>query len=261
MQNILFFTLLICGVIACKSGIDTSAEEEFKSTSIDKIKSNFDFDTLKGMYIGDFDGSDIRIVVNYISQNHAAGYNIHQGLQRNISGKVIETENDIILTLNEPGDHDFDGVFELVFSKITLTSKGKWKANNKKYGTKNFTLDKIVIDEPNFDLENLKIEDLNPTNFVTLFSHSSDTIGDFYFEQNGLVKYEFYPSKDTAERREQLEIIQGSWSFKKDEIHISWKKNQVFDEKKSIFKLIIKPNYEFYLEYKNRIIYPNFYGY
>src|SRR5829696_6629260 len=69
---------------------------------------------VKGTYIGDFKGSPIAITLNYVSDNHASGYNIHKGLTRNVSGTVEASENGLHLVLEEPGNNQYDGKFDLV---------------------------------------------------------------------------------------------------------------------------------------------------
>ena len=39
-------------------------------------EDTYDYDTLQGLYMGDFGGSDIRIQLNYVSKKNAIGYNI-----------------------------------------------------------------------------------------------------------------------------------------------------------------------------------------
>ncbi|MFN5418067.1 MAG: hypothetical protein ACK5B9_13495 [Flavobacteriia bacterium] len=257
-SKIIFFCVLLL-LYSCKSGIETKGENEVNSTGKEQIAQNFNLDTLKGMYIGDFGGSDIRIVINFISQNHAVGYNIHKGLQRNISGKVIEDETSVSLELNEPGDNKYDGVFTLVFQKVDFSCKGTWKANDKKIGKKSFVLEKVNDQDNNLNFDSLTVKSINNNNFTSIFSYVSDVEGDFYFEDDGAAKYEYYPSKDTVERVEQMEVINGTWTLKEGKLSVIWQKNTYFKEKKSMFEIVIKPEYEIYLLYKTRKLFPAFY--
>ena len=124
MKNLFGFVILSLSLIACS---DTEPAKE--NITINRVAAEippidkYDYDTLSGMYIGDFAGSDIRIVISFVSHNHAVGYNIHKGLQRNISGTLKEEMHEVILELNEPGDHEFDGVFTLTFAKEDLSCK------------------------------------------------------------------------------------------------------------------------------------------
>lgn len=98
-------------------GSSDSTKVDFANTDSDSLKvphiTELNLDTLKGIYIGDFGGSDIRIVINYISNKHAVGYSLHKGLQRNISGSVEITDETVNLILAEPEDHEFDGIFHI----------------------------------------------------------------------------------------------------------------------------------------------------
>lgn len=261
MRFTILLSILSFAFFSCKSGIDTNKEDEASSTGIDKVWQKIDLDTLKGMYIGDFGGSDIRIVLNFISPNHAVGYNIHKGLQRNISGKVMETETTIEMELNEPGDHEFDGIFTLVFQKADFTCKGSWKALKKNIPKKKFELEKTNSDQDGLDYENLTLDKITKNNFTSVFSYCSDSLADIFFEEDGNVKYEFYPSKDTLERAEQMQIINGTWTFKDAKIYVNWQKNSVFTDKKTVMDVVINPEYDFYLTYKKRKFYPNLMGY
>ncbi|RYF81976.1 MAG: hypothetical protein EON98_11770, partial [Chitinophagaceae bacterium] len=82
---------------------------------------------VKGTYIGDFKGSPIAITLNYVSDNHASGYNVHKGLTRNISGMIEATEKGLHLELTEPGNNQYDGKFDLIIDTTNWTGKGTWK--------------------------------------------------------------------------------------------------------------------------------------
>ena len=82
--NTLLFGFLIVTLMSCED--KTIIQEEIKINKIEAEipqEDNFHYDTLQGMYIGDFGGSDIRLIINYVSNKNAIGYNIHKGLQRN----------------------------------------------------------------------------------------------------------------------------------------------------------------------------------
>ncbi|MCE3296377.1 MAG: hypothetical protein K0R65_2091 [Crocinitomicaceae bacterium] len=259
VPGLLLLSLLL---FSCKSGIDTNKENEASATGEEATAMHqIELDTLQGMYIGDFGGSDIRIVLNFVSPNHAVGYNLHKGLQRNLSGSIEETENEVKMELNEPGDHKFDGTFYLTFSKLDLSCKGYWKSKNKKLGKKNFTLKRVVVPESLLNWDSLLVTDINGENFTEIFSHTSDSIADMYFDNDGSVRYEYYPKLDTLERAEQMVILNGSWTYREGEVIVNWnKKNEVFPDKTKI-EIVINPDYEFFLRYKKRRFFANMYGY
>lgn len=256
------FIFLVLVLISCKPSVEKKeAITESSSQTQEEEFIDLPADTLKGMYIGDFGGSDIRIVLNYVSSNHAVGYNIHKGLQRNISGKVEETATEYLLELSEPGDNEFDGVFHLTFSKVDLSCLGVWESYSTKVGKKKFTLEKFESKNLDIDVSELKLTDLDQFNFTSVFNHCSDSISDIYFDADGLVRYEFYPEVDLKERKEQVKVVKGTWSYKPGVVSVSWQANTIFKEKKSIFNIHVEQNYEFYLVYNTRKLYPNFIGY
>lgn len=265
MKNfkLLFFVIINVILVSCKSTLKDIEKNKIGETTSDVEQQLIKIDTLLGMYVGDFGGSDIRIVLNFISENHAVGYNIHKGLQRNISGKVFQSETEINLELHEPGDHQYDGVFYLKFDKNTLVCSGYWKSNSKKIGKKNFTLEKVENNSTSFDLENLKLDDVTKNNFSTIFAYCSDSLGDLFFENDGFCKYEFYPKIDTNERVEQIVSVKGSWTFTNDKkIKINWLKNTNYKHSNEVFDIVFgKENYDFYLFNENHKFYPNFFGY
>lgn len=252
--------LLTLVLVSCKSGIDTNKDTEAGVEGETAMK-HIEFDTLQGMYVGDFGGSDIRIVLNYVSPNHAAGYNLHKGLQRNISGKIEETDTEVKMELNEPGDHKYDGTFYLTFSKLDLSCRGYWKSKTKKTGKKEFTLKRVLIPESMLNWDSLKVSDITGENFTEIFYYTNDSIADMYFERDGSVRYEYYPKFDTLERAEQMVIMNGSWTYRAGQIIVIWnQKNEIFPDKKTKMDIVINPNYEFYLTYKKRRFFAVLYG-
>jgi hypothetical protein len=263
-MKIYFYLILLSPFFfSCKSSLKNEKENLSSQTIDDKVSKPINLDTLKGMYIGDFGGSDIRIVINFISENHAVGYNVHKGLHRNISGKVFNNLNEVEIELNEPGDHEYDGVFYLKFNKEDLTCSGTWKSNSSKISKKKFTLEKVTTTETTYDLENLKLADITKENFPTIFAYCSDSVGDLFISNDGLCKYEFYPKVDTNERVEQLASIKGSWTLTKEkDVIINWQKNSYFKHLNQKFHIYFgKDSYDFYLLNDKHRIYPNLFAY
>jgi hypothetical protein len=220
--------------------------------------SLFTTDTLKGIYIGDFGGSDIRIVLNYISENHVVGYDLHKGLQRNLTGKLKMRANTVDMELTEPGDNPYDGVFKISIDKKTFVMKGSWKPNNSKMATRLFTLKKI---EPvlHDKIEDSKDVVIDFENFTQYFYEVSDSIGSIKFEDDGLCLYQYYPEHDEVERKEQLIEIKGSWSLKDNHVLIDWKKNTVFPNRQSLFEIISEEDYGHILRGEGRELSPSYY--
>lgn len=243
MQNKLF-TLIITSFILASCGSETKPEikETVKIEYIDNEippVDDFHYDTLQGMYTGDFAGSEIRVILNYVSGTNVIGYNIHKGLQRNINGKLTKSGDTILMMLPEPGDHEFDGVFELTFIGIDKKPKATWTSNSGKISAKNFNLKKL--EAPKNDKEGINI-----SNFADYFGYVYDTIGNYTFESDGYCVYEYYPKEDETNRVEQLKEIKGNWSLNGNIVTIEWQKNNVFPEQKMMFE-IIKDEYEEYM--------------
>lgn len=217
---IFLFTLNSC------SKSEGNETEEIKRVPAEVApEDHFDYDTLRGMYIGDFGRSPIRIVLNYVSSSNAIGYNIHKGLQRNLNGKVSRNGDTTRIILNEPGDHEYDGTFELIFDGIDKNPKGKWEHLEGWIPSKKLKLSKFEMEKPEGD-------EIRASNFADYFSVVFDSLGTFYFEDDGLVRYEYYPTQDQSARVEQKKEVRGSWFLEDSTLLIEWQKNYVFKEPK-----------------------------
>ncbi len=238
----------LIGCSGSKSPEENSAHLTGSSTSIKEIEEEippYEMDTLLGIYKGDFGGSPINIILTYVNKNKVVGYNIHRGLQRNISGDVSETRDEVILKMAEPGDHDFDGVFEIRINKNDLKGKGVWTANNKQYGERKFSLKKHIVSE---NEEQGKFVEhattITEKNFIEYFGGSTSEDGDFDFTEDGLVIFHYFPDKSTGQYRKQEVTIRGNWEFgKKDRINVSWEKNTYFKKPEGYFQITYDPEY------------------
>ena len=239
---LLFISFLI---FSCQQKIEP--KEQIKEITSDPeilAVDDFNYDTLKGLYSGDFNGNQIRIVISYSSQSNAIGYNIHKGLHRNISGAVTKSEDTVYMILSEPGDHEFDGVFSLTFVGEDNNPSALWICNDPKIKPKQFSLSKIITPSKNSDK-------LSQANFSNYFDLITDTIGTYSFENDGFVLFEYYPKTDEENRVEQLIEIKGNWSLNGETITINWQENSLFS-RKEIFN-IMKTDYEsYYLENEDR---------
>lgn len=226
MYRIILFSLTAFLIVSCKE--EESPKEVVTINEIPAVipeMDEFDYDTLKGMYTGDFGGSDIRIILNYVSQSNAIGYNIHKGLQRNLSGTISRSGDSIEIILNEPGENEYDGVFTLSFIGNDLKPTGNWISNSGKISEKSFSLEKAI--RPKNDGNTL-----TSLNFANRIDMLLDSLGHYYFSDDGMCRYEYYP--DTEGAQQMIEIL-GSWSFEKDILTIDWQKNNQFKNSKSIF--------------------------
>lgn len=251
--RLLFSGLPLLLLFSCTE--ETITKNEVQITEVEAIISEedlFDYDTLQGMYIGDFGGSDIRIILNYVSQTNAIGYNIHKGLQRNLNGKVSRIGDSVVIVLSEPGDHKFDGVFTLTFIGNDYEPKGLWTANSKNIPTKSFELLKMVKPKVNSG------STVDYTNFADMMGYMSDTIGDYQFKEDGLCIFEYYPSTDREERVEQLVEIKGTWSLAGNILTIDWQPNKHFTDRRMLLDLVENEWGELILKGNDRTLHPQF---
>lgn len=244
-------------VLIASCGSETASESQQK-TEITYIENEippvdeFDYDTLQGMYTGDFGGSEIRVILNYVSRTNVIGYNIHKGLQRNINGKLRRSGDSIIMSLPEPGDHEFDGVFELTFLGIDKQPRANWTSNSGKIPAKNFNLKKIEAPKDSK-------EGVNISNFADYFGYVYDTLGTYTFEADGFCLYEYYPNTDETNRVEQLKEVKGMWSLRGKTVTIDWQKNSAFTEPKMTLEISQGEYEEYFLKGKDRELYQYFY--
>jgi len=222
----------------------------------------FNYDTLQGMYFGDFGGSDIRIILNYVSRTNAVGYNIHKGLQRNLSGKVERSGDSITVYMAEPGDHEFDGVFQLLFIGASSEPEGTWKSNSGIISPKEFKLKRISAKDGINSKENEKI---NMENLHNYFGDAYDTLGDYSFKSDGLVVFSYYEggywgNSDTEPDRskKQMKEILGTWSMDGKYVDVSWAPNKVLAKSKMRYELK-QGEYDYQLYWNDNPIYMRMY--
>jgi hypothetical protein len=99
-----------------------------KDKNGDKVLNN-----MIGVYSGNFGENDIMLRIMKINQKNfnVIGSNSVSGNIRPLKGTVEIMENICYFVLNEPGDEDFDGVFEFKISKNYPNEiQGVWRANN-----------------------------------------------------------------------------------------------------------------------------------
>jgi hypothetical protein len=238
----------------------TATGEKSISDSVEREEwfPKTDFDTLRGMYTGDFGDGFINVILTYVNDKKAIGYNVHKGLQRNISGSVVQKKEGFELTLNEPGDNKFDGVFVLNISKKDGSIDATWTANDPKISTKKFKLKKQSIKQGSDSKYEFNGEEITQDNFMELFSYANLDIGHVEFKENGIILFTYYPE---GQVNEQQEIIKGSWKFTdKKNMVIQWSKNKVFKQQNMKFKLTQDEDHMPTFEGPDELsIYPDFY--
>lgn len=234
-----FLTLgLLSGILlimaSCGQSSETKTqpekEGEIVSTLADQDNQMYP-DTLKGLYSGNFGKSFIVLNLTYVNEHKAVGYNIHKGLQRNVSGSVTERQNDWLLVLDEPGDNPYDGVFTLEISKSDFTVKAVWKARNPKIGTKTFTLKKV----PKANNNSKEAEKANEQdriifdNFVAIMSYCDSDLGDLEFKENGSVVLHHYPKTAEGQANSQEVTVKGCWRWIDGKVEMEWEDNDILE--------------------------------
>lgn len=231
------FSICILSIVLFSCSETPVVKEELTVNKIEPTipeEDLYDYDTLQGMYMGGFGGSDIRVILNYISKKNAIGYNIHKGLQRNITGKVSRKGDTVQLVMTEPGDNEYDGVFTINFIGKNDAPYGSWESNSGEIPRQEFKLKKIItdIDRGGIDV----LENINVSNFATLFDYVTDSIGEYSFKDDGLVTLNYYKDleSDALENEEEENVLQqmnelkGSWSLKGTHVTINWEPNTIF---------------------------------
>lgn len=188
-------------------------------------------DTLCGKYTGDFGKGFIHINLTHASKNKMVGYDINRGLQRNLVGNITEEKDALILTLEEPGDHKYDGKFTLTLSKKDFSVNGTWEGNDKKLAKKTFQLkkgtgEKLLI-EKKIAAQDDRITTENE--FLETFNSSTSAQGYCDFQEDGLVVFHQFSNENVNSSGEQETTIKGSWRWlKSKQLEINWEKNDFF---------------------------------
>lgn len=235
--------------ISCTQERETieTTKEVFIEQQIEPI-DDFDYENMEGIYRGDFGDGTISIILNYVSESNAIGYNIHRGMQRNLNGKVDRVNNTLIITLSEPGDHKYDGVFELNIRPNQKEIDSKWVCNDSKISTKVFKLKKREERKEN------KNGEYKPS--LSNVEFLSDNTGDYQFRDDGMLIFKYYPSHDEENRIEQFKEIKGNWVQNDKTVIIEWENNTLFQDKKEEFEIHDSGDYDFRLENESRTIEP-----
>ena len=178
---------------------------------------------VEGTYIGDFKGSPIAITLNYVTDRHVTGYNVHKGLTRNISGTIEAKEDGLHLQLSEPGNNQYDGVFNLVINTKNWTGTGTWKPLKKgEYAAFSFKKQAATTEEEQWGIT---------------FTDSLQNA--FTLKPDGSCTYTYLA--DTTHTGQEI-TIRGNYTRDKKTVTVYWQKNEVFPQK-SVFKLVERRPY------------------
>ncbi|HEV7334044.1 MAG TPA: hypothetical protein VGN63_23620 [Flavisolibacter sp.] len=213
MRNLLALFSIACLFFSCK-------EEPKKDAVLVKGKALATLplspEKVKGTYSGTFKGSPISIVLNYISHQHASGYNVHKGLMRNLSGRISFRDGKLQLQLSEPGNNQYDGEFFLTLDTATWNGTGNWKPLKKGEET-SFSFRRQVVKEDDYG--------------QTFFDSSANHIT---LKPDGSCIYSYLT--DSTNTGQQL-TIRGNYQKEDSIVTIYWQKNPIFPSGKSVFTL------------------------
>lgn len=97
-------------------------------------------DSIIGEYSGIFFGSELQIVLQTLENGKVTGFDEHKNIRRQVQGTYTLESNNLKLTLNEPGDHKFDGIITLQIDTRCFCGTGTWKSYK---GNKEHPIEKI----------------------------------------------------------------------------------------------------------------------
>ena len=180
---------------------------------------------VRGVYSGNFKGSPISLVLNFVSNRHASGYNVHKGLTRNLSGTIEFSNGKLHLLLAEPGNNIYDGEFDLEIDTARWTGNGVWKPLKKG-------------EETSFTFKKNKAKEGDEYNYGQTYMDSLSNY--IILKPDGSCSYNYLT--DSTNTGQQL-TIRGNYQKEKNSVTVYWQKNAVFPSGKSVFKRIVSRPY------------------
>lgn len=182
-------------------------------------------DSIIGIYKGDFGGSPIFITINFAGGKHVAGYNVHKGLRRNLSGTIKHTDNEWLVEMSEPGDHSFDGKFRLKFNEALTSASGTWTPSNTP----------TTLKEKQFRIE----RQINPlsNDFEYGMEYLYADHADISFKNDGSVVFNYYDKINDSTFAQQMNTVRGTWDKKDNVITVNWQKNEKWGKTSSSFNI------------------------
>lgn len=233
---LMLLTLFACSENKVENDSLNSLDEE--SVSYDSLPCIAE---LRGNYIGKFNESSLRIQITYVNDHKVIGYNILRGLQRNLSGNVVNENGRIQLILNEPGDHEHDGKFILNLDPNSCKISGEWHSNSGEIPVRKFELEKVNHSqnyEPPFGLDN----------FANVFRFLHSGYGDLDFQEDGRALFTIFESRDDISHDDK-KVIYGNWAFEDKKFYVEWQKNNIFKQKKTYYTIENDEDEYFFLKY------------
>ena len=211
------YLLRFCSVLLLFSACKESPQKDVivKGESIVGLK--IQPEKLQGMYVGEFRGSPLFIVLDRVTDKHASGYDVHRGIKRTLSGVVDVSDGKLHLYVVEPGDSRFDGQFHLAMDMANWRGHGTWKS---------FVSGKEIP----FSFQKREISPVEKgqvfvdalSNFIVL-----KTDGSCFFNLR----------KDTAGTNPPV-VLNGKYKKEKDKVFVKWENKTVYPSGKSVYRLI-----------------------
>jgi hypothetical protein len=207
------FILTSLLLFSCTTPVEKKTDiktEAYENSSVKK----FDTDLLLGKYSGTFGKAMIVLQLNYIQGKNASGYNIVRGNRRNIKGTIEDRGKSFHFILKEPGDQEYDGVFEFDIDTAELVLNGKWTPNiPEKASEKYFKLTQLTANDS--------------SSFIGYHMGNIDELyGSLDVKKNGTCAY-IYSIEDPANPDGQWmeKKIMGTWLETDGKVTIEFEKN------------------------------------
>lgn len=253
--------LLVVGIGSCTNKPASKTEAPTNNSKIDPAQTikNVVPDSIIGIYEGNFGSTFIHLAVTYANQHKAVGYNIHRGLVRNLLGNWKRSGDSLLLVMEEPGDNEFDGVFNLQFDDTRDQLIGSWKSKSGKITPKSLMLKRQKNLFEQTEKLGYSSDGLKLSQFMEYFNRCSGDMGDMSFDNDGLVTFNSYSNNDVYHHTEQEITIYGSWRYLKDKIQVIWNENEVFKKDNHLFAIVNDPDsLGNYIEIEQHKFQPNY---
>ncbi|WP_147313893.1 hypothetical protein [Deminuibacter soli] len=221
MKIIVVATLLTGLMLTACTGKNTNQEPASHTASDSAVVS---------LYKGDFDGSPIYITINYHNGNKVAGYNVHKGLKRNITGELLPTANGFTATLDEPGDNPYDGHFIINFDTAFAKATASWspvKPDGPR--AKDFTLARATSPKRQYEIDEVGYDPFTDGGMMA-GDHS-----DINFEKDGSCLLTYYAHITDSTYVDQLTTVKGTWEVKNNQVLVNWQPNETFKKTNTVF--------------------------
>jgi hypothetical protein len=163
---------------------------------------------IRGTYNGHFRQGMVTLVINYLSDSIASGYDLQKEERRNINGAVKQKGGQLEFTLKEPGNQPLDGTFYLSMDTTSRAVTGKWVPQD---STKVHT---GWLDLKRWDKD---------TSEENIYGSWIDDLDVLTFEDNGTCTLTY--SKPGAPDGPGI-TIWGDYEQKRDTLFIDWQPNK-----------------------------------